>query len=333
MQKIGFLLFLIFFITFFSCSFANHSIALLNASYDPTRELYEEYNKYFKQLWQQKTGQKIIIHQSHGGSGAQARAVIDGLQADVVTLALAYDIDKIAMKAKLLPLDWQKKLPNNSCPYTSTIIFVVRKANPKHIHDWPDLIRSDVKVITANPKTSGGARWNYLAAWGYALKKNNNNENAARDFVTKLYKNVPILDAAARGSANTFAQRDIGDVLITWENEAFLVIKTFGADKFEMVIPSISILTEPPVAVVEVNTQKKGSTQIATAYLQSLYTPQAQEIIAQNFFRPYDKNIAAKYAKQFAKITFLTIAEFGGWQQAQKKFFDDGALFDQIYGY
>lgn len=312
-------------------AYAVSPIELLNVSYDPTRELYQDYNKVFALYWKNKSKQDVSIQQSHGGSGAQARAVIEGLKADVVTLALAYDIDMIVERGNLIPPDWQKKFPNNSCPYTSTIVFLVRNGNPKHIKDWSDLIRPDVKVITPNPKTSGGARWNYLAAWGYALKKNNNNEKAAMEFMRQLYKNVPVLDTGARGSTATFVQRNIGDVLLAWENEALLAVDQFGKDKFEIVLPSISILTEPPVAVVEKNTKEKGTTEIATEYLAHLYTTDAQELIAKHGYRPSDQTVAKKYSNKFPKLNLLTINEFGGWKNVQKKFFDDGGMFDQIY--
>ena len=282
--------------------------------------------------WQSKAGQTVTIEQSHGGSGKQGRAVIDGLQADVVTLALAYDIDAIAQNAKLLPADWQKRLPDNSTPYTSTIVFLVRKGNPKHIKDWDDLIKPGVSVITPNPKTSGGARWNYLAAWGYALKKSGGNEAAAKDFVSKLYKNVPVLDSGARGATTTFVQREIGDVLLAWENEAFLSIKELGPDKVEIVVPSVSILAEPPVAVVDKVADKKGTRKVAEAYLNYLYTPEGQEIVAKNFYRPRLESVAKKYSSTFPKLNLITIDDtFGGWQKAQKTHFADGGIFDQIY--
>lgn len=312
-------------------AYAAKSTTLLNVSYDPTRKLFEDYNELFNHYWQKKSNRTVEIKQSHGGSGTQARAVIDGLNADVVTLALAYDIDMISKKGKLLPLDWQKKLPNNSCPYTSIIVFVVKHGNPKHIQDWSDLIRPDIKVITPNPRTSGGARWNYLAAWGYALKKNSGNENAAKGFISKLYKNVPVLDTGARGSTTTFVQRGIGDVLLSWENEAFLIVNEFGKDRYEIVVPSMSILAEPPVAVVGHNTNKKGTTLIAHAYLEHLYAEEAQELIAKHYLRPTLSAVAMKYKKQFPEIKLLTIHEFGGWENVQKKHFDDGGMFDQIY--
>ncbi|PYI56174.1 sulfate ABC transporter substrate-binding protein [Paenibacillus flagellatus] len=306
-------------------------VELLNVSYDPTRELYEEYNKAFSKYWEGKTGQKVTVKQSHGGSGSQGRSVIDGIQADVVTLALAYDIDAIQEKG-LINADWQKRLKDNSSPYTSTIVFLVRKGNPKGIKDWNDLIKPGVSVITPNPKTSGGARWNYLAAWGYALKNNNNDENAAKDFVSKLFKNVPVLDSGARGSTTTFVERGIGDVLLAWENEAFLSLKEFGADKFEIVVPSLSILAEPPVSLVDKVVDKKGSREVAQAYLDYLYTEEGQDIAAKNFYRPRLESVAKKYEKQFPKINLITVDEqFGGWQKAQKTHFADGGIFDQIY--
>ncbi|MFC4802937.1 sulfate ABC transporter substrate-binding protein [Neobacillus sp. GCM10023253] len=306
-------------------------IELLNVSYDPTRELYEEYNKSFAAYWEKKTGQKVTINQSHGGSGKQSRSVIDGLEADVVTLALAYDIDAIAGAGKLAD-DWQKRLADNSSPYTSTIVFLVRKGNPKGIKDWNDLVKKDVSVITPNPKTSGGARWNYLAAWGYALQQNNGEEQKAQEFVAKLFKNVPVLDSGARGSTTTFVERGIGDVLIAWENEAYLALKEFGEDKFEVVNPSVSILAEPPVSVVDKVAKKHGTEEVAKAYLDYLYTVEGQEIAAKNFYRPRNKDVAEKYASQFPDIKLFTIDEvFGGWKKAQKTHFDDGGIFDQIY--
>src|SRR5450631_3662730 len=297
-----------------SALFSAGPVKLLNVSYDPTRELYQEINTAFAKYWKAKTGEKVTIQQSHGGSGKQARSVIDGLQADVVTLALAYDIDVLSEKANLVPKNWQSRLPHNSTPYTSTIVFLVRKGNPKHIKDWEDLIKPGVGVITPNPKTSGGARWSYLAAWGYALKKNNGDEKKAQEFVTKVYKNVPVLDAGARGATTTFVQRGIGDVLLSWENEAFLAVNELGKDKFEVVIPSVSILAEPPVAVVDKVAAKRGTTEIAKAYLEYLYTDEGQEIAAKNFYRPRSEKIFAKYANQFPKINLFTIDElFGGW--------------------
>jgi sulfate/thiosulfate transport system substrate-binding protein len=307
-------------------------VKLLNVSYDPTRELYQDINTAFARQWKAKTGVEVEINQSHDGSGKQARAVIDGLPADVVTLGLAYDIDVISEKAGLLPKNWQTRLPNNSAPYTSTIVFLVRKGNPKHIKDWDDLVKPGVAVITPNPKSSGGARWSYLAAWGYALKHNNNNEDKAREFVTKLYKNVPVLDSGARGSTTTFAQRGIGDVLLSWENEAYLALNELGKDKVEVITPSISILAEPPVSVVDQVAAKHGTSAVAKAYLEFLYTPEGQEIAAKNFYRPRLANVAAKYADRFPKLNLFTIDElFGGWQKAQHKHFDDGGIFDKIY--
>ncbi len=307
-------------------------VELLNVSYDPTRELYEEYNALFAKHWKEKSGgEEVIIKQSHGGSGKQARAVIDGLQADVVTLALAYDIDAIAERAKLLPVSWQEKLPNNSSPYTSTIVFLVKKGNPKNIKDWDDLIKDGVQVITPNPKTSGGARWNYLAAYAFALKKNGGDEAKAQEFVQKLFANVPVLDTGARGATTTFVQRGIGDVLISWENEAFLAKEELGRDKFEIVIPSLSILAEPPVAVVDKSASKRGTLKVAREYLSYLYSKEAQELIAKHYYRPSDKEIAAKYASAFPQIELININDFGGWKAAQKKHFDDGGIFDKIY--
>lgn len=307
-------------------------VQLLNVSYDPTRELYQAFNASFSDYWKAQGGQPVAIKQSHGGSGKQARAVIDGLGADVVTLALAYDIDAIAEKSGLLPADWQKRLPDNSSPYTSTIVFLVRKGNPKGIRDWEDLVKSGVSVITPNPKTSGGARWNYLAAWAYALKQNGNDEVKARDFVARLFKNVPVLDSGARGSTTTFVQRGIGDVLIAWENEALLALKEAGGDQFEVVAPSLSILAEPPVAVIDRNVARHGTQKVAEAYLRYLYSEVGQEIAARNFYRPRNAVVAAKYAAQFPKINLITIGDvFGGWQKAQRAHFADGGVFDQIY--
>lgn len=307
--------------------------SLLNVSYDPTREFYKAFNAAFEKYWQAKTGETIKVESSHGGSGKQARAVIDGLEADVVTLALAYDIDEISERGGLIAPDWQKRLPNNSTPYTSTIVFLVRKGNPKGIHDWPDLIKGDTQVITPNPKTSGGARWNYLAAWGYALKANNGDEAKAKDYITQLFQHVPVLDTGARGATTTFVQRGIGDVLIAWENEALLALKELGPDQFELVVPSISILAEPPVAVVDKVVDKHGTRKQAEAYLQYLYSPEGQEIAAQNYYRPRDPQVAAKYASSFPKVPLFTIDDsmFGGWQKAQKTHFSDGGVFDQIY--
>jgi sulfate/thiosulfate transport system substrate-binding protein len=307
-------------------------VTLLNVSYDPTRELYEDFNKQFASYWKNKTGQEVTIRQSHGGSGKQARSVIDGLEADVVTLALAYDIDQIADKAGSIPAGWQKRLPDNSSPYTSTIVLLVRKGNPKGIHDWGDLAKPGLSVITPNPKTSGGARWNYLAAWAWALRQPGGNEAKAKDFVSRVYKNVPVLDAGARGSTTTFVERGIGDVLIAWENEALLAIKELGPGKFEVVAPSISILAEPPVALVDKVAGKHGTTEVARAYLEYLYTTEGQEIAARHFYRPRMPTVAAKYANQFPKMTLVTVDEvFGGWKKAQATHFADGAFFDQIY--
>jgi sulfate transport system substrate-binding protein len=316
---------------FASIAYASDPKVLLNVSYDPTRELYEAYNPLFVKYWKEKTGEEVKIIGSHGGSGKQARAVIEGLRADVVTLALAYDIDVIADRAKLLPANWQTLLPHDSTPYNSTIVFVVRKGNPKHIKDWDSLLQNDVQVITPNPKTSGGARWNYLAAWGYALKKNNGNEEAAKTYITQLFKHVPVLDTGARGATTTFAERGIGDVLIAWENEAMLTVNDLGKDQFEIVTPSVSILAEPPVAVVQGNTDKKGTTELARAYLEHLYSKEAQEVIAQHYYRPVDPEIASKYANKFPTLTLFTVKDFGGWESVQQKHFADGGIFDQIY--
>jgi sulfate transport system substrate-binding protein len=304
---------------------------LLNVSYDPTREFYQEFNAAFAEYWKQATGEAVKIEQSHGGSSKQARAVIDGLEADVVTLALAYDIDAIAQMSKLLPQVWQVRLPHNSSPYTSTPIFLVRKGNPKNIQDWDDLIRPGVSVITPNPKTSGGARWNYLAAWGYALKKYGSQERA-REFVAQLYKNVPVLDSGARGATTTFVERGIGDALINWENEVLLAIKLLGADQFEVVIPSVSILAEPPVAIVDNVADKRGTRALAQAYLDYLYTERGQELAAKHYYRPMLPEVARRYADRFAPIAMFTIDEaFGGWQQAQPTHFSDGGEFDRLY--
>jgi len=312
-------------------SFAG-AVKLLNVSYDPTRELYQNINAAFAKQWKAKTGQDVVINQSHGGSGAQARSVMEGLQADVVTLALAYDIDAISQIGGLLPKNWQSRLPDNSSPYTSTIVFLVRKGNPKHINDWNDLVRPGVSVITPNPKTSGGARWNYLAAWGYALRQNHNDAAKAKDFVAKLYKNVPVLDSGARGATTTFVQRGIGDVLIAWENEAYLALNELGKDKVQIVTPSVSILAEPPVAVVDKNAARHGTAAVAKAYLDFLYSPEGQEIAARNYYRPRLKEVAAKYDKEFPHLTLFTVDDaFGGWQKAQKTHFADGGTFDQIY--
>jgi sulfate/thiosulfate transport system substrate-binding protein len=306
-------------------------VELLNVSYDPTRELYTEYNQAFSAYWKKKSGQDVSIRQSHGGSGKQARTVIDGLPADVVTLALAYDIDALVKQRKLLPANWQSRLPNNSSPYTSTIVFLVRKGNPKKIKDWSDLARPGISVITPNPKTSGGARWNYLAGWAWALEQSGGDEKYAADFLGKLYRNVPVLDTGARGSLTTFAQRGIGDVFISWENEAHLATEELGKGRFEIVVPSLSILAEPPVAVVDRNTLRKKTTDVARAYLEYLYSPPAQEIIARHYYRPRDAAVAKKYANVFPDVKMVTIADFGGWAAVQKKHFDDGGLFDRIY--
>jgi len=312
-------------------AWARADVTLLNVSYDPTRELYQAYNQAFARNWLAKTGEKAVIKQSHGGSGKQGRAVIDGLDADVVTLALASDINAIAEHAKLLPKDWQARLPNNSTPYTSTIVFLVRRGNPKGIKDWDDLVKPGVAVITPNPKTSGGAQWNYLAAWEFAKRKYGS-EAKAKEFVTALYRNVPVLDSGARGSTTTFVERTVGDVLLAWENEAFLSLKEFGPDKFEIIAPPLSILAEPPVAVIDRNVDKKGTRKVAEAYLQYLYSDEGQEIAARNFYRPTDPKVAAKYAKQFPKLTLVTIdGAFGGWPNAIKTHFADGGTFDQIY--
>ena len=307
-------------------------IKLLNVSYDPTRELYTEYNTAFAKYWKGKTGDNVTINQSHGGSGKQAQGVINGLEADVVTLALAYDIDAISQQSKLLPADWQSRLPNNSTPYTSTIVFLVRKGNPKNIKDWDDVVKSDVKVVVPNPKTSGGARWAYLAAYAYALESNGHDDAKARGFITKLYKNVPILDSGARGSTVTFAKNGIGDVLLAWENEAHLALKEFGADNFEIVTFSISILAEPPVALVDKSARRHHTTDVANEYLKYLYSDEGQEIAAKNFYRPRNAAVAQKYAANFTQLKLVTLdAEFGSWAKAQKTHFADGGVFDQIF--
>lgn len=311
---------------------AQKAVTILNVSYDPTRELYQAFNAAFAKYWQGKNGEVVTINQSHGGSGKQARAVIDGLEADVVTLALAYDIDEIYQKAKLIPADWQTRLPQNSSPYTSTIVLLVRKGNPKGIKDWDDLAKPGVSVITPNPKTSGGARWNYLAAWGYALRQPGGDEARAKDFVTRIYKNVPVLDSGARGSTTTFVERGIGDVFISWENEALLAVKELGQDKFEIVIPSVSILAEPPVTVVDKVVNKRGTRPVAQAYLEYLYTEEGQQIAAKHYYRPQLASVAAQYIAQFPKVNLFTIDEvFGSWQKAQQTHFADGGTFDQIY--
>ena len=313
-------------------SAAARDVTLLNVSYDPTRELYQEVNAAFAQAWKTKTGDNVSVKASHGGSGKQARAIIDGLEADVATLALAQDIDEIAARAQLLPADWQQRLPHRSTPYTSTAIFLVRKGNPKAIRDWGDLIRPGLSVITANPKTSGGARWNYLAAYGWALRQPGGTDASARDYIAKLYRNVPVLDSGARGSTVTFAKRDIGDVLLAWENEAHLALKEFGADKFDIVYPPTSILAEPPVALIDKVADKHGTRAVAQGYLEFLYTPEAQAIAARHHYRPIDPQVAARYAAQFPKLALFTIEEaFGGWAKAQKTHFADGGVFDQIY--
>jgi len=326
-----FVLVLLVGIGFTSAGAADNSISLLNVSYDPTRELFKEFNQSFDAHWKEETGQDVAVDVSNGGSGKQARAVIDGLEADVVTLALSNDIDAISAKSGLLPKDWQTRLPYNSSPYTSTIVFVVRKGNPKNISDWDDLVKPGVAIVTPNPKTGGASRWAFLAAWGYALDKYGL-EDKAREFVTKFYKNVAVLDSGSRGSTTTFAQRGIGDVLVTWENEAHLTLKEFGEDNYQIVIPSISILAEPSVAWVDVNNQKHGTEKVSQAYLKWLYSKEGQEIIARNFYRPRDKKLLAEYKDQFPKIKLFTINQvFGGWRKAQAAYFDDGGVFDQIY--
>jgi len=309
------------------------TLNLLNVSYDPTREFYEDYNKAFAAEWKAKTGDIVTINQSHGGSGKQARSVIDGLGADVVTLALAYDIDALAAQGGLVPANWQTRLPSNSAPYTSTIVFLVRKGNPKNIHDWNDLARPGISVITPSPKTSGGARWNYLAAWAWALKQPGGSDATAEAFVKKLYKNVPVLDSGARGATVTFVERGIGDVLVAWENEAYLAVRQLGPDKFDVVAPSLSILAEPPVSVVDKVVDKHGTRKVAEEYLRYLYSKEGQEIAARHFYRPRDPEIAAKYAKQFPPLSLVTIdGVFGGWAKAQAAHFADGGSFDRIYG-
>ena len=305
-------------------------VTLLNVSYDPTRELYVDYNKAFAAYWKKKTGQDVRINQSHGGSGKQARSVIDGLQADVVTLGLAGDVDALVTQGKLLAADWESRLPEHSAPYTSTIIFLVRKGNPKGIKDWGDLARPGVAVVTPNPRTSGGARWNYLAAWSWALKQPGGSEATAKDFLRKVYKNTPVLDTGARAALTTFAQRGVGDVLISWENEAYLALKEFGAGKYEVVIPTVSILAEPSVAVVDKVVLKHNTKAIAEEYLKHLYSPEGQEIVARNFYRPRDAQVAAKYASQFPKITMTSIKDFGGWAKVQSTHFVEGGVFDRL---
>jgi sulfate/thiosulfate transport system substrate-binding protein len=311
------------------------TVKLLNVSYDPTREFYDEYNKAFAAYWKSTSGDTLIVNQSHGGSGKQARSVIDGLEADVVTLALAYDIDALATHGKLIPAAWQRRLPYNSAPYTSTIVFLVRKGNPKNIHDWDDLVRPGVAVITPSPKSSGGARWNYLAAWAWALKQPGGNDASAEAFVKKLYHNVPVLDSGARGSTTTFVERGIGDVLLAWENEAYLAVKELGPNKFDIVAPSISIVAEPPVSVVDQNVDEHGTRKVAEEYLKYLYSPQGQAIAAKHFYRPRDESVAAKYADQFQKIPLLVTVDelFGGWTKAQSTHFADRGTFDRIYGH
>ena len=307
-------------------------ITLLNVSYDPTRELYQDFNKAFASYWKARTGESVTVRMSHSGSGKQARSVIDGLEADVVTLALAWDIDEIAERGKLLPADWQKRLAEHSTPYTSTIVLLVRKGNPKAIKDWDDVVKPGVSVVVANPKTSGGARWAYLAAYGYALKKNGGDDAKARDFITRVYRNVPVLDSGARGSTVTFAERGVGDVLLAWENEADLAKAEFGAGKFEVVVPAMSILAEPPVSLVDKVADKRGTSKVAEAYLQYLYSEEGQEIVARHFYRPRSQRAAAKYAANFPNVTLFTIDDvFGGWSNAQKTHFADGGVFDRIY--
>ncbi len=316
----------------FSISSHASDITLLNVSYDPTRELYQDFNSSFATYWKQKTGDTVSIKQSHGGSGKQARSVIDGLQADVVTLALAYDIDAISEKAHSIPKDWQQRLPNNSSPYTSTIVFLVRKGNPKGIKDWDDLVKPDIGIVPANPKTSGGARWTYLAAYGQALSKDGGSEAKAKEYVAKFYKNAPVLDTGARGATTTFVERGIGDVLVGWENEAILTINAAGKDKFEIVVPSTSILAEPPVSVVDRVAKRHGTEAVAKAYLEYLYSPDGQDIIARHFYRPRLESVAQKYAAQFPQVKLFTVdGLFGGWQKAQKDHFNDGGTFDQIF--
>lgn len=311
------------------------TVKLLNVSYDPTREFYDEYDKFFAAYWRSKTGDTLVVNQSHGGSGKQARSVIDGLEADVVTLALAYDIDALARLGKLIPTNWQQRLPNNSAPYTSTIVFLVRKGNPKNIHDWDDLVRPGMAVITPSPKTSGGARWNYLAAWAWALKQPGGNDAGAEAFVKKLYHNVPVLDSGARGSTTTFVERGIGDVLLAWENEAYLAVKELGPHKFEIVAPSVSIVAEPPVSLVDQNADEHGTRKVAEEYLRYLYSPQGQAIAAKHFYRPRDELVAAQFSDQFQKIPLLVTVDelFGGWTKAQSTHFADRGTFDRIYGH
>lgn len=331
-RLLAFVLSVIFALTSSGVVYAKQ-INLLNVSYDPTRELYEEYNKAFALYWKSKTGDDVVVNQSHGGSGKQARSVIDGLDADVVTLALAYDVDSIAEKSGFLSKDWQSKLPDNSAPYTSTIVFLVRKGNPKNIKDWDDLARPGVSVITPNPKTSGGARWNYLAAWAFALRKWDNDEDKAKDFLKAIFKNVPVLDSGARGSTTTFVERKIGDVFISWENEAYLAVNELGKGEFEIVVPSLSILAEPSVAVVERNASRKKNLEVAEEYLRFLYTEEGQRIAASHYYRPRLESVAQEFAGKFADVELITVDDvFGGWQAAQKKHFADKGTFDQIYG-
>jgi sulfate/thiosulfate transport system substrate-binding protein len=307
-------------------------IQLLNVSYDATREFYQQYNSAFAKYWKAKTGDNVIVNMSHGGSGKQAQLVIAGLDADVVTLALAYDIDAIAQQTQLLPADWQKQFPDESAPYTSTIVFLVRKGNPKNIHDWDDLVKPGVSVVTPNPKTSGGARWAYLAAYAYALEKSGHDDAKARDFVKRLYKNVPVLDSGARGATITFAQHQIGDVLLSWENEAYMAVKNYSPGQFQIITPSFSILAEPTVAVLDKVARQHGAFDVARAYLAYLYSEQGQELAAKNFYRPRDAKIAAKYSSQFPALKLVTVeGEFGGWEKAQQTHFADGGTFDQIY--
>ncbi len=315
------------------CAVRAANVSLLNVSYDPTRELYDDFNKAFATYWKARTGDAVVVNQSHGGSGKQARSVIDGLGADVVTLALAYDIDALSSEGKLIPANWQTRLPSNSTPYTSTIVFLVRKGNPKGIRDWSDLTRPGIAVITPSPKTSGGARWNYLAAWAWAMKQPGGSDATAEAFVRKLYKNVPVLDSGARGATVTFVERGIGDVLLAWENEAFLAVKELGPDKFDIVAPSLSILAEPPVSIVDKVVDKHGTRKVAEAYLEYLYSKEGQEIAAKHFYRPRDPDVAARYAAQFPKLSLVTIdGAFGGWAKAQAAHFADGGSFDRIYG-
>ena len=334
MKKFGslFVFFLIAAAVFPAGVFAAKPVTLLNVSYDPTRELYEDYNKAFAEHWKKETGEEVVINQSHGGSGKQARSVIDGLDADVVTLALAYDIDALSEKADLVPKDWQKRLPDNSAPYTSTIVFLVRKGNPKNIRDWEDLAKEGTSVITPNPKTSGGARWNYLAAWGYAIAKWNNDESKAKEFVTAIFRNVPVLDSGARAATTTFIERGIGDVALTWENEAYMITNDVARGQYEIVMPSVSILAEPPVSVVDKVVDRHNTRKVAEAYLSYLYSDEAQEIVARHYYRPRNEAVAKKFRNQFKNVKLFTIDEVaGGWQKAQHKHFADQGLFDQIY--